>query len=223
MRARPQTRLRPRDARARRPRDGRGAAPRGARRAGRGEPPQRRTQCRPPARRRRLDRSRLASPRSARDPRSHERLHDVRDRWHGLHRRRAADSRLRAHRLPGGRPADPVPFGPRPHLHSARNERALPGARLPRPNPDVGRRGARFNPRLGADRTVESFIELMDRLTLSYPKKMDEAVRRTSTRASPRRAPQAAGAGSRRGRCTGSDDRTPARTWARDLSQAPFT
>jgi glyoxylase-like metal-dependent hydrolase (beta-lactamase superfamily II) len=34
----------------------------------------------------------------------------------------------------------------------------------------------RFNPRLGADRTVESFIELMERLTLSYPKHMDEAI-----------------------------------------------
>ena len=34
----------------------------------------------------------------------------------------------------------------------------------------------RFNPRLGADRTVESFIELMDRLTLAYPKNMDEAI-----------------------------------------------
>ena len=34
----------------------------------------------------------------------------------------------------------------------------------------------RFNPRLGLDRTVESFIELMDRLTLSYPRRMDEAI-----------------------------------------------
>jgi glyoxylase-like metal-dependent hydrolase (beta-lactamase superfamily II) len=34
----------------------------------------------------------------------------------------------------------------------------------------------RHNPRLGAGRTVESFIELMGRLSLSYPKRMDEAV-----------------------------------------------
>ena len=34
----------------------------------------------------------------------------------------------------------------------------------------------RFNPRLGEGKTVESFIELMGRLTLSYPKRMDEAV-----------------------------------------------
>jgi len=34
----------------------------------------------------------------------------------------------------------------------------------------------RFNPRLGGSQTVESFIELMGRLTLSYPKRMDEAV-----------------------------------------------
>lgn len=34
----------------------------------------------------------------------------------------------------------------------------------------------RFNPRLGAGQTVESFIELMGRLSLSYPKRMDEAV-----------------------------------------------
>ena len=34
----------------------------------------------------------------------------------------------------------------------------------------------RFNPRLGSSQTVESFIELMGRLTLSHPKKMDEAV-----------------------------------------------
>jgi len=34
----------------------------------------------------------------------------------------------------------------------------------------------RFNPRLGSARSVESFIELMGRLSLSYPKRMDEAV-----------------------------------------------
>jgi len=34
----------------------------------------------------------------------------------------------------------------------------------------------RFNPRLGTGKTVESFVELMGRLTLSYPKRMDEAV-----------------------------------------------
>src|SRR5262245_45783164 len=34
----------------------------------------------------------------------------------------------------------------------------------------------RYNPRLGTGRTVEQFIELMGRLTLSYPKRMDEAV-----------------------------------------------
>ena len=34
----------------------------------------------------------------------------------------------------------------------------------------------RFNPRLGATKTVESFVELMGRLTLSKPKRMDEAI-----------------------------------------------
>lgn len=34
----------------------------------------------------------------------------------------------------------------------------------------------RFNPRLGTGQTVESFIELMGRLSLAYPKRMDEAV-----------------------------------------------
>jgi sulfur dioxygenase len=34
----------------------------------------------------------------------------------------------------------------------------------------------RFNPRLGAGKTVESFIALMDRLTLAHPKRMDEAI-----------------------------------------------
>ena len=34
----------------------------------------------------------------------------------------------------------------------------------------------RFNPRLGADKSVESFIALMERLTLARPRRMDEAV-----------------------------------------------
>jgi hypothetical protein len=34
----------------------------------------------------------------------------------------------------------------------------------------------RFNPRLGADKTEDSFVELMRGLHLAYPRRMDEAV-----------------------------------------------
>jgi glyoxylase-like metal-dependent hydrolase (beta-lactamase superfamily II) len=72
-------------------------------RGGRGR---RRPGRRPPAAARRPRRLRQPPPRGARHARPHRRLPELRARrpQHGLHRRRAADPRLRPHRLPAGQP-----------------------------------------------------------------------------------------------------------------------
>jgi len=63
------------------------------------------------------------------------------DERHGIHRRRAADPRLRPHRLPAGQRPSSLSVDQDPDLHAAGRLPAVARTRLPRPDLHQRRRG----------------------------------------------------------------------------------
>jgi hypothetical protein len=80
--------------------------------------------------------------------RAHQRLRELRlPRGRPrLHRRRAADPRLRPHRLPAGRRPRAVPLRARADLLAPGRHAPVPGPRLQGPHGDDGRRGEALEP-----------------------------------------------------------------------------
>ncbi len=99
------------------------------------------------------------------------------DHEHGLHRRRTADPRLRAHRLPGRQRVTAVPLGARADplaaaehclLYPAHDYRGLTVTSVAEER--------RYNPRLGGNVNEADFAGYMEHLGLPHPKEMDIAV-----------------------------------------------
>ncbi|XP_066064424.1 persulfide dioxygenase ETHE1, mitochondrial isoform X3 [Chamaea fasciata] len=91
---------------------------------------------------------RYAGPARGAHPRPHPRLRHLRPgrRFHGVHRGRAADPRLREDGLPAGLRPHPAPLRPPADLHPARLLPRLPGPRLQRSHGVHGGGGAAAQP-----------------------------------------------------------------------------
>ena len=141
---------------------------------------QRRRGRRPLPGRRRIGALRQALAGSARDARPYRRLPDLRARrpLDGLHRRRAADPRLRPHRLPAGRRAPRCYRSVREQVFSLPDDLPALSRRTTTagsPPPASARRSSTI--RASAAPIGEGdFVGYMKNLGLPHPKQMDVAV-----------------------------------------------